>query len=126
MTPPLGTLALFLGSADLIYLACEYFVNGVEWAGYRFDFGQNAPGTILAAFGTALPESVVTFVAVVFGRNPAQKEIGIGAALGGPLVLWNNRVCRRGLRSACKPLRTGLRSSTSIIRTRAGTRAGFS
>lgn len=87
MTPLLGTLALFLGSAVLIYLACEYFVNGVEWAGYRFDFGQKATGTILAAFGTALPESVVTFVAVVFGRNPAQKEIGIGAALGGPLVL---------------------------------------
>jgi cation:H+ antiporter len=87
MTPLLGTLALFLGSAVLIYLACEYFVNGVEWAGYRFDFGQKATGTILAAFGTALPESVVTFVAVVFGKTPAQKEIGIGAALGGPLVL---------------------------------------
>ncbi|HME68933.1 MAG TPA: sodium:calcium antiporter, partial [Myxococcota bacterium] len=87
MTPLLGTLALFLGSALLIYLACEYFVNGVEWAGYRFDFGQKATGTILAAFGTALPESVVTFVAVVFGKNPTQKEIGIGAALGGPLVL---------------------------------------
>ena len=87
MTPLLGTLALFLASAVLIYLACEYFVNGVEWAGHRFDFGQKATGTILAAFGTALPESVVTFVAVVFGKTPAQKEIGIGAALGGPLVL---------------------------------------
>ncbi len=87
MTPLLGTLVLFVGSAVVIYLACEYFVNGVEWAGYRFDFGQKATGTILAAFGTALPESVVTFVAVVFGKDPAQREIGIGAALGGPLVL---------------------------------------
>ncbi|HBZ69614.1 MAG TPA: hypothetical protein DEP35_07755 [Deltaproteobacteria bacterium] len=87
MTPLLGTLLLFLGSAAVIYLACEYFVNGVEWAGHRFDFGQKATGTILAAFGTALPESVVTFVAVVFGRNEAQREIGVGAALGGPLVL---------------------------------------
>jgi cation:H+ antiporter len=41
----------------------------------------------LAAFGTALPESVVTFVAVVFGATPAAKDIGVGAALGGPLVL---------------------------------------
>src|SRR5271170_1433125 len=32
-------------------------------------------------------ESAVTFVAVVFGRNSAQKDIGVGAALGGPMVL---------------------------------------
>jgi hypothetical protein len=30
---------------------------------------------------------VVTFVAVVFGTNQAQKDIGVGAAIGGPLVL---------------------------------------
>ena len=29
----------------------------------------------------------MTFVAVVFGRDPAQKDIGVGAALGGPMVL---------------------------------------
>ena len=40
-----------------------------------------------ASVGTALPESVVTFVAVIFGETAAQKEIGVGAALGGPLVL---------------------------------------
>jgi cation:H+ antiporter len=81
------TVALLLGSAAVIYLACEYFVNGVEWVGRKFAVGQQATGSILAAFGTALPESVVTFVAVVFGATAAQKEIGVGAALGGPLVL---------------------------------------
>jgi cation:H+ antiporter len=80
-------VALLLGSAVVIYLACEYFVNGVEWVGRKFAVGQQATGSILAAFGTALPESVVTFVAVVFGATAAQKEIGVGAALGGPLVL---------------------------------------
>ena len=40
-----------------------------------------------SAFGTALPESVVTLVAVAFKGGPAQKDIGVGAALGGPLVL---------------------------------------
>jgi cation:H+ antiporter len=62
-------------------------VNGVEWLGHRLHFGQTATGRVLAAFGTALPESVVTLVAVAFGNTPAQKEIGIGAALGGPLAL---------------------------------------
>ena len=81
------TAVLFLGSAAAIYFACEFFVNGVEWLGRRLGVGETATGTILAAFGTALPESAVTFVAVVFGRDSAQKDIGVGAALGGPLVL---------------------------------------
>jgi cation:H+ antiporter len=81
------TIFLFLGSAFAIYAACEFFVNGVEWVGQRLDMGQTATGTILAAFGTALPESVVTLVAVVFGANADAKDIGIGAALGGPLAL---------------------------------------
>lgn len=81
------TVLLLLGSAAVIYLSCEYFVNGVEWVGHQFGVSKNATGTVLAAFGTALPESVVTFVAVVFGHSAAQKEIGVGAALGGPLVL---------------------------------------
>src|SRR5580692_2458930 len=81
------TVLLFLGSAAAIYFACEYFVNGVEWLGRKMGIGETATGTILAAFGTALPESAVSFVAVVFGRSTAQKDIGVGAALGGPMVL---------------------------------------
>jgi cation:H+ antiporter len=81
------TAILFLGSAAAIYFACEYFVNGVEWVGRKLGIGETATGTILAAFGTALPESAVTFVAVVLGRDAAQKDIGVGAALGGPMVL---------------------------------------
>ena len=87
MSPLFLPAALLLGSAVVIYLACEYFVNGVEWVGRKLAVGQQATGSILAAFGTALPESVVTFIAVVFGTSPAQKSIGVGAALGGPLVL---------------------------------------
>ncbi len=81
------TALLFLGSAAAIYFACEFFVNGIEWLGRKLGVGETATGTILAAFGTALPESAVTFVAVVFGRDAAQKDIGVGAALGGPMVL---------------------------------------
>src|SRR5579859_206058 len=87
MTSLTVTILLLLASAIVIYVACEFFVNGVEWVGRKFAVGQQATGSILAAFGTALPESVVTFVAVVFGATAAQKAIGIGAALGGPLVL---------------------------------------
>jgi cation:H+ antiporter len=115
------TLLLFLGSAAVIYFACEFFVNGVEWVGRKLGIGETATGTILAAFGTALPESAVTFVAVVFGRDAAQKDIGVGAALGGPLVLatvsyavvgvallWNHRRLGRATHQVacdCKRLR---------------------
>jgi len=70
-----------------IYLSCEWFVNAVEWLGRRLQIGKMAVGTILAAIGTALPESVVTLVAVTTGRTAEAKDIGVGAALGGPLVL---------------------------------------
>jgi cation:H+ antiporter len=97
------TALWFLLSAGAIYAACEYFVNGIEWLGRKFRLDATATGTVLAAFGTALPESAVTFIAVVFGHTPEQRGIGVGAALGGPLVLgtiayavvglalWSNR-----------------------------------
>jgi len=81
------TIALLIGSAIAIYLSCELFVNGVEWVGTKLAVGQKATGSILAALGTALPESVVTLVAVAFTANEATKALGIGAALGGPLAL---------------------------------------
>ncbi|HEV7831529.1 MAG TPA: sodium:calcium antiporter [Pseudonocardiaceae bacterium] len=84
---PVIHFVLLVGCAAVIYLACDWFVNAVEWLGQRLKVGPLAVGTILAAFGTALPESVVTFVAVVFGTGAAQKDIGVGAAMGGPLAL---------------------------------------
>lgn len=81
------SIAIFLVCAGAIYISCEYFVNGVEWVGRRFNLGATTTGSVLAAFGTALPESAVTFVAVTFGRDAAQKGIGVGAAVGSPLVL---------------------------------------
>lgn len=78
---------LLIVCAVAIYLSCEWFVNAVEWLGQRLDVGKMAVGTILAAFGTALPESVVTLVAVTTGADEEAKNIGVGAAMGGPLAL---------------------------------------
>ncbi|MEV5675678.1 sodium:calcium antiporter [Streptomyces sp. NPDC052179] len=73
--------------AVTIYLSCEWFVNAVEWLGRRLNIAKMAVGTILAAFGTALPESVVTLVAVTTGATEEARNIGVGAAMGGPLAL---------------------------------------
>jgi len=81
------SLLILVASAAAIYLCCESFTNGIEWLGHRLKLGQTATGTILAALGTALPEGVVTLMATAFAETPAQKSIGIGAAMGGPMVL---------------------------------------
>ncbi|MCW2642891.1 MAG: hypothetical protein JWP76_5197, partial [Dactylosporangium sp.] len=80
-------IVLLLASAVAIYLACEWFVNAVEWLGLRLKVGPLAVGTILAALGTALPESAVTGVAAILGHTPEEKAIAVGAAMGGPLAL---------------------------------------
>jgi cation:H+ antiporter len=80
-------IVLLIACAVAIYLSCGWFVNAVEWLGQRLNLGTMAVGTILAAFGTALPESVVTLVAVTTGPTAEIRNIGVGAAMGGPLVL---------------------------------------
>jgi cation:H+ antiporter len=80
-------VVLLLACAVAIYLASEWFVNAVEWLGAHLKVGPLAVGSILAAAGTALPESVVTLVAVLFGGGHHGDDIGVGAALGGPLVV---------------------------------------
>ncbi|MFN2607102.1 MAG: sodium:calcium antiporter [Acidimicrobiales bacterium] len=80
-------VVLLVGAAVAIYVACEWFINAVEWLGLELNVGRVAVGTILAAVGTALPESVVTLVAVAFGGSSRAKDIGVGAAMGGPLAL---------------------------------------
>jgi len=80
-------VALLIACAIAIYLACEWFVNAVEWLGVRMRVGNAAVGTILAAVGTALPESIVTLMAVLFGSRAQGDDIAVGAALGGPLVV---------------------------------------
>lgn len=104
---------LLLACAVAIYVACEWFVNAVEWLGVRLEVGPVAVGTILAAAGTALPESVVTLVAVLFGSPEHGNDIAVGAAMGGPLVvgtvaygvtggmlIWRKRRQRAAARSA--------------------------
>lgn len=78
---------LLLVCAVAIYLSCEWFVNAIEWLGVRMKVGGVAVGTILAAAGTALPESVVTLMAVLFGSEEHGNDIAVGAAMGGPLVV---------------------------------------
>ena len=79
------SLAAILGAAIL-------FTNAVEIMGDRLNLGAGAVGSVLAAVGTALPETMIPLVAI-FGAlllgtgGAAAGEIGIGAILGAPFLL---------------------------------------
>ncbi|MBU6429823.1 MAG: sodium:calcium antiporter, partial [Cyanobacteria bacterium REEB65] len=74
----------------VIGIACEAFTNGIEWLGHRIGVHQGAIGSLLAAVGTALPETLVPIVAVLGVRNgdlAARRAIGEGAIVGAPFML---------------------------------------
>jgi cation:H+ antiporter len=83
----LTLLLILIGSAALIYFGSEWFVNAIEWLGSILGVRAIAVGTVLAAIGTALPETIVTLMAVISGHTDEAANLGVGAALAGPLVL---------------------------------------
>ena len=79
------SLVAILGAAVL-------FTNAVELLGDRLGLGHGAVGSVLAAVGTALPETMIPIVAIlgamiVGAGGAAAGEIGIGAILGAPFLL---------------------------------------
>ncbi|OPY31279.1 MAG: putative membrane protein [Methanomassiliicoccales archaeon PtaU1.Bin124] len=80
-------ILLFLVSFILILVGCEFFTNGVEWLGKKFDLEEGAVGSVLAAVGTAMPETLVPLIAIVLVGGEAGEEIGAGAILGSPFMI---------------------------------------
>lgn len=75
-----------------ILAAAALFTNAIEMLGERLNLGAGAVGSVLAAVGTALPETMIPVVAILgalfLGRDPASAgEIGVGAILGAPFLL---------------------------------------
>jgi len=78
---------LFLVSFAIILVGCEYFTNSVEWVGRRFKLSEGAVGSVLAAVGTAMPETLIPLIAIIFVGGDSGQEIGVGAILGAPFML---------------------------------------
>ncbi len=80
------TALLFVASLLLVVVASELFTNAIEWAGYHLNLGTGATGSLLAALGTSLPETVVPIVALAT-RSPDANSVATGAVLGSPFLL---------------------------------------
>ena len=83
----IGDIVFLLTGLLLILLAAESFTNGIETLGRKFSFSQAVVGSLFAAVGTALPETILPMVAILFYSGESAKEIGVGAILGAPFML---------------------------------------
>ena len=82
----------FVVALVMILLGAAFFTNAVEILGSRLGMRQGAVGSILAAVGTALPESIIAIVAIMDpivngGAVDEGAKIGVGAILGAPFML---------------------------------------
>ncbi len=62
------------------------FTNAVEWLGHSLGLGEGAVGSVLAAVGTAAPETLIAIVALL-DTDPKSEDVAIGAIVGAPFLL---------------------------------------
>ena len=81
------SITFLILSLIVILIAAEGFTNGVEVFGRKLNLSQAVVGSILAAVGTALPETILPIVAIAWGAKETAQDIGVGAILGAPFML---------------------------------------
>ncbi len=110
----IGIVLLLLG----ILASCEIFTNAIENLGERLNLSHEFTGSILAAIGTALPETILPLVAIYMSHTglaseaAAHKDIAIGAILGAPFMLATLAMFLLGLSIVTHKSQ---RKSTSLI-----------
>lgn len=80
-------IVMLLFSLAFILLSCILFTNSVEWFGKKLNLSQGVVGSILAAVGTALPETIIPIIAILFYGGREASQIATGAILGAPFML---------------------------------------
>jgi len=93
------TILILLGALLAIFLAAELFTNALECLGERMGVSEGVTGSIFAAVGTAMPETVVPMVAILAGGASiaVNHAVGMGAILGAPFMLATLSLCLLGL-----------------------------
>lgn len=81
-------VVLLTASLVTILIFCAVFVNAIECLGKSYNLHQGIIGSILAAIGTALPETLIPIIAILFSSGSVgAHEVGIGAIAGAPFML---------------------------------------
>src|SRR5919107_4004271 len=77
---------LLLFSFAVVLAGALLFTNAVEWIGHKLNIGEGAVGSVLAAVGTAMPETLIAIVALL-SVNEGSEDVAIGAIVGAPFLL---------------------------------------
>ncbi len=82
-------VVILLGALVVILLGAEAFTNSLEHFGERLGISEGVTGSVFAAVGTALPETMVPLFAILLGTGSetVRHEVAVGAILGAPLLL---------------------------------------
>ena len=117
------TIGLLLVALLIILIGAETFTNALEHLGARLKISEGVTGSIFAAVGTALPETIVPVVAILStaGTQQVREEVGVGAILGAPLMLSTLTmflmacfaIHKRGWSDELHPERSGLQRDLS-------------
>src|SRR3954453_409019 len=79
---------ILVGAFVVILIGAELFPTGMEGCGRKPELAQGAVGSVLAAVGTALPETMIPIIAILSGSGSSESHgIGVGAILGAPFML---------------------------------------
>ncbi len=83
------SLFLLLLALVVIFFAAELFTNALEHIGERMGVSEGVTGSIFAAVGTAMPETIIPLVAILAGgaAESVNHQVGLGAILGAPFML---------------------------------------
>jgi len=73
-------------SFAVILAGALLFTNAVEWLGHKLKLGEGAVGSLLAAVGTAMPETLIAVVALISAAE-GSADVAIGAIVGAPFLL---------------------------------------
>ena len=79
-------VVFLLASFAVILAGALLFTNAIEWAGHRLGLGEGATGSVLAAVGTAMPETLIPIVAIIGGEEGSE-DVAVGAIIGAPFLL---------------------------------------
>ncbi|HKT84405.1 MAG TPA: hypothetical protein VJQ84_11260, partial [Solirubrobacterales bacterium] len=82
----MGDAFLLLVSFAVILAGALLFTNAVEWLGHRLELGEGAVGSLLAAVGTAMPETLIAIVALL-KVTEGSEDVAVGAIVGAPFLL---------------------------------------
>ena len=121
-------LLYFFVSLFAILICCMIFSNSIEWLGAKLNLSHGITGSLLAAVGTALPETIVPLVAIFWGASKGDlvkilmgktdhlnsvNQISMGAIIGAPFMLSTVAFFLIGL-SSWLYFKTGRRKSREI------------